>query len=91
MFVIFIIDWSANRLILPEAFLWHVFHSMVNALCYCCYGTNKQSSYRGGWDGIVHMDIKPENMLLATPDQTTHRLYPCVKLADFGKPANLVT
>lgn len=31
------------------------------------------------------MDIKPENMLLAAPDLDTHRLYPCVKLADFGK------
>ena len=30
------------------------------------------------------MDIKPENMLLAAPDLDTHRLYPCVKLADFG-------
>ena len=58
---------------------------MVNALCYCCYGTNKPSSYKQGWDGIVHMDIKPENMLLATPDLDTHRLYPCVKLADFGE------
>ena len=31
------------------------------------------------------MDIKPENMLLARPDLATHQLYPCVKLADFGK------
>ena len=31
------------------------------------------------------MDIKPENMLLAAPDREMHRLYPCVKLADFGE------
>ena len=86
-----IVDWSANSLILPEGFLWHVLHSMANALCYCCYGTNKPSAYKHGWDGIVHMDIKPENMLLATPDLDTHHLYPCVKLADFGKhPNNIV-
>ena len=58
---------------------------MVNALCFCSYGTNKASEYKPGWDGIVHMDIKPENMLLATPDLDMHRLYPCVKLADFGE------
>ena len=61
------------------------FYSMANALCYCCHGTNKPSAHKPGWDGIVHMDIKPENMLLATPDPSTHRLFPCVKLADFGK------
>lgn len=83
-----IVDWSANSLILPEGFLWHIFHSMANALCYCCYGTNKPSAYKPGWDSIVHMDIKPENMLLATPDLDTHQLYPCVKLADFGKHPN---
>ena len=83
-----IVDWSANSLILPEAFLWHVLHSMANALCYCCYGTNEPSAYKRGWDGIVHMDIKPENMLLATPDLDTDHLYPCVKLADFGKHRN---
>ena len=80
-----IIDRSVNSLILPESFLWHVIDSMVNALCYCCYGTNKPWAYKRGWDGIVHMDIKPENMLLATPDLETHHLYPCVKLADFGE------
>ncbi|CAD6588225.1 MAG: hypothetical protein ASARMPRED_003435 [Alectoria sarmentosa] len=80
-----VISWyHKQRLILPEAFLWHVFHSMANALCYCCYGTNNPSSHKRGWDGIVHMDIKGENMLLAAPDPDTHRLYPCVKLADFG-------
>lgn len=57
---------------------------MANVLCYCCYGTNNPSSRKRGWDGIVHMDIKPENILLAAPGLDTHRLYPCVKLADFG-------
>lgn len=84
LYVVVITDSSANSLILPEAFLWHVFHSMANALCYCCYGTNEPSYHKRGWDSIVHMDIKPENMLLAAPDLDTHQLYPCVKLADFG-------
>lgn len=49
------------------------------------------SSFKREWDGIVHMDIKPENMLLAEPDLGTHRLYPCVKLADFGKYPDKLT
>ena len=83
--MVIIIDSNEYSLILPEAFLWHIFHSMANALCYCCYGTNEPASVKTGWDSIVHMDIKPENMLLARPDLATHQLYPCVKLADFGK------
>lgn len=86
-----VIDKSINSLILPENFLWHVIYSMVNALCYCCYGTNKPWTYKRGWDGIIHMDIKPENMLLATPDLETHHLYPCVKLADFGRYSTSIT
>lgn len=57
---------------------------MANTLCYCCYGTNEPCSHKRGWDSIVHMDIEPENTLFAAPDLDTHRLYPCVKLADFG-------
>ena len=31
------------------------------------------------------MDIKGGNILFAAPDVDANQLYPCVKLADFGK------
>lgn len=72
-----------HQLILPEAFIWHVFHSIANVLCYCRHGTNGPRT-RGGWDSIVHGDIKLENIFMTQPDPDQHRLYPLVKLADFG-------
>lgn len=75
-----------NSLILPEAFVWHVFYSIANALCYCRYGTNKvPSTDESRWENIIHGDLKQDNVLLAAPDNDSHRLYPCLKLADFGE------
>lgn len=77
---------GTNSLILPEAFVWHVFYSIANALCYCRYGTNKgPSPGESRWDHIIHGDLKQDNVLLAAPDNDCHRLYPCLKLADFGE------
>ena len=81
------------RLIFPEAFLWHIFYSMANALCYCRHGTNDVDAHAPvqGWDQIVHGDFKPENVFLAAPDPADSSLYPCLKLGDFGKTSTLLS
>ncbi|KAI4160209.1 MAG: hypothetical protein LQ342_005921 [Letrouitia transgressa] len=73
-----------EHLLLPEAFIWHVFWSVTNALCYCSYGHNKSDRARPGWDQIVHGDIKPENVFLTVPDDNVSDMYPSIKLGDFG-------
>lgn len=73
-----------HQLVLPEAFMWHIFWSMANALCYCRHGTNESNKTRPGWDPIVHGDLKPGNLLLVNPDDATTGLYPTIKLCDFG-------
>lgn len=77
---------SADRFVFPEAFIWHVFHSIANALCYCRHGTNTVHSplHGPGWDQIIHADLNSRNIFLTAPDEDCHRLYPSVKLADFG-------
>ncbi|KAL8731046.1 MAG: hypothetical protein Q9166_003697 [cf. Caloplaca sp. 2 TL-2023] len=76
--------YKKNKLLLPEAFVWHVFWSAANALCYCRHGTAESSKTIPGWDPIVHLDVKPANLLLTDPDGSINGLYPTIKLADFG-------
>ncbi|KAL8904129.1 MAG: hypothetical protein Q9207_003480 [Kuettlingeria erythrocarpa] len=76
--------YRTRQLLLPEAFLWHVFRSVANALCYCRHGTNESDQTRPDWDTIVHGDVKPMNMLLTPPDDSVNSLYPSIKLCDFG-------
>ncbi|MCJ1427407.1 hypothetical protein MMC29_005310 [Sticta canariensis] len=65
---------------------WYRQRNIANALCYCRYGTNKvPSPEKSRWDHIIHGDLKQDNVLLAAPDNDSHRLYPCLKLADFGE------
>lgn len=73
------------RLVLPEGFLWHVFYSLANAICYCDLGQNTSAERKADWEEVVHMDIKPANVLITTPNKSVNRLYPCAKLNDFGK------
>ncbi|KAL8914058.1 MAG: hypothetical protein Q9172_007163 [Xanthocarpia lactea] len=80
-----LLDFYAQyKLILPEAFLWHIFWSAANTLCYCRHGTTESSTTLPGWDPIMHMDIKPPNFLMTRPDDTINALYPSVKMSDFG-------
>lgn len=76
--------YEQNRLVLPEAFLWHVFWSGANALCYCRHGTTNSPETIEGWDPMTHMDIKPTNFLMARPDASLSELYPSIKMSDFG-------
>lgn len=76
--------YRVRRLIFPERFIWHIFHAMANALCFCKRGTNVGKEVLRGWDSIVHGDIKQENILLASPNGGHYQEYPTIKLADFG-------
>jgi len=80
-----------SRLVLPEAFLWHVFYSVTNALLYCAWGRGAKpmqvpEGERPGWDPIYHGDIKEGNILMTEVDEHQDSLYPCLKLCDFGSP-----
>ena len=75
--------YQAHRLIFPEEFIWHILHSLANALCFCSRGTNGPKA-TVGWDSIVHGDIKQENIFLTAVDTNQHSLYPTMKMADFG-------
>lgn len=85
--VLFVTDiWCS--LIFPEAFAWHLFYCIANALCYCRYGTNDPKPgllAKRSWDQIYHQDMKTDNVLMTALDNECHRLYPCYKLADFGE------
>lgn len=76
--------YKSEQLLVPEAFIWHVYWSTANALCYCRHGTNKSDNTIPGWDTIVHGDVKPGNLLLTIPNDGSQDLYPTVKLGDFG-------
>lgn len=77
-----------HSLVLPEAFAWHFFYCIANALCYCRYGTNEPKLgllAQRGWHQLYHQNMKMDNVLMAAIDYECHRLYPCHKLADFGE------
>ncbi|KAL8671332.1 MAG: hypothetical protein Q9168_004169 [Polycauliona sp. 1 TL-2023] len=77
--------YTKNRLIIPEAFVWKAFWSGANTLCYFRHGTIDSETTVKAWDPIVHMDIKPHNLLMTKPDSSSaDDLYPSIKLGDFG-------
>lgn len=93
---------------LPEAFLWHVFHSLAVAARAMGPGDDLTTSLKTIGPAeldmhagcILHMDLKPGNILLGYPEpheqsnrhgglQTLDRVgeipvYPMIKLSDFG-------
>lgn len=60
----------------PEAFVWHVLHSLASALQYLHHGIEKddrrdppRQKGPAKWPPILHCDIKPDNILMRTaPD-----------------------
>ncbi len=82
----------------PEAFVWHVFFSLVRALVYLRTGSTHPHEIRParGWAPLLHRDIKPLNVFLrnaaAARADRHHGEYPLVVLGDFGlaKPAAAV-
>ncbi|PGH10937.1 NEK protein kinase [Helicocarpus griseus UAMH5409] len=77
-------DYMKYRILLPEAFLWHVFHQMATALLYCAHG-HIGPERKLGWEEIIHKDVKPGNILLGVaPPPNSDELYPTCYLGDFG-------
>ncbi|EGE86204.1 NEK protein kinase [Blastomyces dermatitidis ATCC 18188] len=72
------------KLLLPEAFLWHLFHEIATALLYCAHG-HEGPMRKPDWEEIIHKDVKPGNILLgAVPSPNSEELYPTCYLSDFG-------
>lgn len=74
----------------PEAFIWHIFLQMADALALLHYGYDRHERHPDrpprGWQRVVHRDIKPENIFFVADASTssTWGPYPSLVLADFG-------
>lgn len=67
----------------PEAFLWHLFESLAEAVRYCHNGSRKgEEGYIESWDPVIHRDIILTNIFLHHSGETN--TYAIVKLGDFG-------
>lgn len=64
---------------IPELFIWHTFLGIGGALDFLHRGFDPRFDDRVG---IVHRDVKPENIFLRLPTNSAD--YPDVVLADFG-------
>lgn len=78
---------------IPESFIWHVFHSLANALQYLHHGI-RAGDHRDPpeplsghkWPIILHRDIKPDNIFLRTErhPNSNDLFYPHWPLHDFN-------
>ena len=67
---------------IPEAFVWHVFIQLAEALAYIHYGYGRDED---NWTRIIHRDVKPQNVFLTFErSRSRHTAYPTIKLGDFG-------
>lgn len=70
----------------PEGAVWSIFKQLTKALGYCQLGI--RDVLRGeqgpdpGWVGVVHRDIKPNNLFLS--NRSSEPSFPRVVLGDFG-------
>ncbi|GME27627.1 kinase-like protein [Neofusicoccum parvum] len=83
--------WFNKKAVLPEPFLWYVFHCMAEAILFMESGvTDPTQPDDPAWvqadSPMIQTDMKPANILLDTPETTQSwvRIYPKPLLADFG-------
>jgi serine/threonine protein kinase len=72
---------------IPVRALWTFFRDLAKAACIMHLGRNPLESGAqdpADWTEIIHRDIKPGNIFLATPLSKTGRGIPVCKLGDFG-------
>lgn len=72
-----IVRYDEHNANFPEPFIWKVFSQLISALEYLHKGFE-----HGKNDGVVHRDVKPENIFVRSSHNGTE--YPDVVLADFG-------
>ncbi|CAK3948087.1 Serine threonine dual specificity kinase, catalytic domain [Lecanosticta acicola] len=70
--------------LVPEAFIWYCALSLAKAAQIMEHGSEDDGP--NNWREVIHRDIKPDNIFLSDPaaEGTEWRLYPGVKLGDFG-------
>ncbi|MCJ1407717.1 G2-specific serine/threonine protein kinase [Ptychographa xylographoides] len=84
----FIYNYHRKGFSIPEAFIWHVFIHMAEALAFIHFGVGRANTTGRPWKQVLHRDVKPENMLLKwRAGVSKESNYPEVKLADFGLAA----
>ncbi|KAL9047206.1 MAG: hypothetical protein Q9206_006865, partial [Seirophora lacunosa] len=73
----------------PEAFIWHAFLQLGEALAFIHHGHDRaRKRPLEPWRAVIHRDVKPANILLQRaafdPDHPGLEPYPRLVLADFG-------
>lgn len=87
--------WKLNDAYIPEAFVWHAFLQLSEALAFIHHGFDRNAPFVSGkpelpeqWLAVIHRDIKPANILLQRarpdPDHPGLEAYPRLVLGDFG-------
>ncbi|KAH7370826.1 kinase-like domain-containing protein [Rhexocercosporidium sp. MPI-PUGE-AT-0058] len=79
-------DRKVGENFVSENYIWSIVQQISAALKYCHFGLQKDQSLqpeRGefNWTTILHRDIKPRNILLASMSETAPD---AIKVADFG-------
>ncbi|KAF1985659.1 kinase-like protein [Aulographum hederae CBS 113979] len=73
--------YSSQKLPIPEPFLWYLFKALASSLLFL---KTKLASAPETENQIIHRDIKPMNIFLASEDFDSFPLYPKPLLGDFG-------
>lgn len=90
--------WQRTGSLLPEAFIWHVFHALTRAIRSMRSGPSKfrEEAAREGskqlkWRPFLHRDFKDRNILLveARDKEARKRNWPTPVVADYGLAIDL--